>query len=378
MASLPLLAFRHSQILLLRALAGLGDLLCMIPACRALRAAQPQARVELVGLPWARAIVARFPRYLDGLVEFPGYPGIPESPMTERSLAGLEAIRARQVDLVIQMHGSGTISNPLAELLGGRRTAGCFLPGEYCPDRETFLPYPASPEPVRLVELVEFLGAPRRGLELEFPVSEADHAELGALAEAATIAKRPYVCVHPGSSTRASRWPADRFARVADEIASKGFAVVLTGTAAEADLCKAVQATMARPAIPLAGKTSLGAMASLLSGARLLVCNDTGVSHLAAALRVPSVVVFTGSDPTRWAPIDRTLHRAVGHRVRAINRSASMPRGGRPAARGPGRALEALDRSTRWSPARPDIVVAAADDLLRRIPAVTAPERSGS
>jgi ADP-heptose:LPS heptosyltransferase len=264
----------------------------------------------------------------------------------------------------------------LAELLGGRRSAGFFLPGEHRPDRETFLPYPASPEPVRLVELVEFLGAPRRGLELEFPVREADHAEVGALPEAAAIANRPYVCVHPGSSERASRWPADRFARVADEIASKGFAVVLTGNAAEAELCEAVRRTMGRPAIVLAGKTSLGAMASLLSRARLLVCNDTGVSHLAAALRVPSVVVFTGSDVRRWAPIDRTLHRAVGHRVPAMTRSVPAPRVRRAAARGPCRALEPVERSATWSPARPETVVAAAEDLLRRIPVERARDRS--
>jgi ADP-heptose:LPS heptosyltransferase len=69
---------------------------------------------------------------------------------------------------------------------------------------------------------------------------------------------------------------------------------------------------MRYPSVNLAGQTDLGTMAALLSQASLLVSNDTGVSHLAAALRVPSVILFLASDPRRWAPQDRELHRVVG------------------------------------------------------------------
>jgi ADP-heptose:LPS heptosyltransferase len=82
----------------------------------------------------------------------------------------------------------------------------------------------------------------------------------------------------------------------------------LTGTEAEAGLTRAVASELARPCLDLAGRTDLGALAVLLSRAAILVCNDTGVSHLAAALRVSSVVISTGENPRRWAPVDRALH----------------------------------------------------------------------
>jgi ADP-heptose:LPS heptosyltransferase len=66
-----------------------------------------------------------------------------------------------------------------------------------------------------------------------------------------------------------------------------------------------------RPPLDLAGRTRLGALAALLSGARLLVCNHSGVSHLASALDVPTVCISADSEPTLRLPINRDRHRVL-------------------------------------------------------------------
>src|SRR5918911_1178252 len=101
------------RVVLLRALQ-LGDLLCLVPALRALRAAWPRTELVLVGLPWARMFVERFHSYLDSFREFPGYPGLPEQvPQVERIPAFLASLQQEHFDLALQVHGSGTITNPL-------------------------------------------------------------------------------------------------------------------------------------------------------------------------------------------------------------------------------------------------------------------------
>src|SRR5690606_29569565 len=90
-----------------------------------------------------------------------------------------------------------------------------------------------------------------------------------------------------------------------------GLTVVLTGSGKERDLTCAVANHMKTPAINAAAPIPIGAMAALMSNARLLVCNDTGVSHIAAGLQLKSVVIFSKADISRWAPLDQQLHRCV-------------------------------------------------------------------
>lgn len=295
----------------------LGDMLCAVPALRALRAALPEARITLLGLPWAESFVERFGHCLTDFIPFPGAPGLPErTPRPGELRAFLAAARERRFDLVLQMHGSGTHSNRLVLSLGAALTAGFCDATDHCPDTHWFIPYPQhEPEVRRMLRLVEHLGIPPRGEELEFPILTRDRHDFVRLAQMARLPDPPYVCVHPGARAPARCWPPERFAAVADALAAQGLRIVLTGSSSEVYLTTTVAHHMRAPSLNLAGQTTLGSLALLLRGAHLLICNDTGISHVAAALRVPSVVIYSASSPQRWVPLDRQRHRAVFHAI---------------------------------------------------------------
>jgi ADP-heptose:LPS heptosyltransferase len=310
--SAPLQRHAIRRVLVFRALQ-LGDMLCAVPALRALRGALPQARITLAGLPWAQQFAARFRSYIDDFVVFPGHPALPEQPVRDDQVSIFyDDLRGRDFDLALQLHGSGEVSNGIAAGCGARFLAGYGDPAA-SDANACFFRYPDSgPEPLRLLRLVELLGAAPAGNELEFSLTAADRAELAASGLAQGLVSGRYVCLHPGARSRAKCWPPACFAAVADRLAEEyGVAIVLTGSGKESDLTAAVAARMRQPALDAAAPISIGAMAALMRGARLLVCNDTGVSHIAAGLGLPSVVVFSQAELERWAPLDRTRHRCL-------------------------------------------------------------------
>lgn len=318
------------RVAVLRALS-LGDMVCATPALAALRRRFPQAHITLVGQAWAQAWAARMP-VIDDFVALPPHPLTDD--VSEGGAAWdafVQGMRARRLDLAVQLHGSGGVSNGVVGQWGARHVLAFHEPhaGRRGPPAVTGAPdvgvvWPQEgSEVARLLHLVDSLGPPssrRQGTSpsaghtaLHHPVEEADRQAARALLRARGLPAgrgQGWVCVHPGSKWASRRWPVTRFAAVALELAQRGHTIVLTGSAHERDLVQAVQHSVPQ-AIDLCGLTDLWTLGAVIDGARLLLCNDTGVSHLAAARRVPSVVVSCGSDVARWSPADALRHRVL-------------------------------------------------------------------
>lgn len=298
------------KIAIFRALQ-LGDMLCSIPAIRDLRNFFPDAEITLLGLPWAKSFTERFNFYFDRFIWFPGFPGLPEQEFSAPVFCTfLKKMIDEEFDLVLQMQGNGTIVNPMVELFGARNTAGYFKEGIYAPNNGLYMEYPDhGHEAARHTSLMEFLGIPSSGTELEFPLTSRDYDDL---AEAALpIEKKKYVCIHPGSRGAWRQWPPEFFARLADMAAENGFTPVITGTSEEMSIVEQTTAHMTSLPVIAAGKTSLGAVAVLIKESAALISNCTGVSHIASALKTPGVIISLDGEPERWGPQDKSLHYVI-------------------------------------------------------------------
>jgi ADP-heptose:LPS heptosyltransferase len=276
--------------LILRAL-GLGDLLTAVPALRAL--AEHFAdyhRVLATTLPVAP--LALLTGTIDEIVPVEPLGALP---------AGLEAPA-----IAVDLHGRGPESHRVLLRVRPRRLLA-FAHAEI-PETVGFPEWRAGEHEVhRWCRMLSEHGVPADATRLDLvapgfapPTAPPD------IAWGATL-------LHPGAASAARRWPVERWAAVARAERARRRRVILTGSPADVPL---VDAVARRAGVPgeanFAGRTSIIDLASLVGAAGRVVSGDTGVAHLATALRTPSVVLFGPVSPAEWGPpADRSWHRVL-------------------------------------------------------------------
>ncbi len=289
----------------------LGDFIFALPALHALRAAYPQAEIVLLALKWHASFLAERPGPIDRAVVIPPCEGVSASPGTEEDAAELEvffaAMRRERFDLAIQMHGGGRYSNPFLLRLGARMTVGLKTPDAVALDR--WMPYIYfQHEVLRYLEVVALVGAATTLLEPRLSLVKEDLLEAQRVVPETS---KPVVALHPGAGDPQRRWPPEKFAVVGDALAKAGVQIVVTGTGEERGLAKTVVESMQTEAHNVCDCLSLGGLAGLLSRCKLVISNDSGPLHLAAAVGTATVGIYWCFNFPNVAPITRTRHRPV-------------------------------------------------------------------
>ncbi len=295
------------QSIVVRGTNWVGDAVMTVPALRQLRRLFPHAHITLATRSWARGLFDDA-EFLDDLMVHEG--------------SGLRLVvhqvrewRRRNFDLAV------LLPNSLETALVASLARVPLRIGYATDGRQRLLTHPlALPDSrdsqhevfyylniiARLEWLVNreqsFLNTqPAASLE----VSEHRKVAARALLRANGITNgRPLIALCPGSiNSRAKRWPAERYAALADRFIDEcGANILLIGSAAEEDVSLEVRRRMHNNPVMLTGKTELAELVSVLSLVDLLVTNDTGPAHISAALGRPTLVIFGPTNPLTTRP----------------------------------------------------------------------------
>jgi heptosyltransferase-2 len=282
-------------VVLVRAPNWIGDAVLSLPALRDVRLSFPAARLEVLARGWVAPVYEAVSE-VDAVRAAPGR-GVRE----EAALA-----RAAGADLALLFPNS--FGTALAMALAG-------IPDRrgYATDRRRLLLTRAArvPDAVRGQSELYYYRAMLAGVGLR--VSASPDATLVPLPSWVESGGRklgdagPWIGVNAGAAYgTAKRWVPERYAAAAERLARElGARVAVLGGPAERPLAEAIAAQIRTPSRVLAGETSLGELIGVLSRLRLLLTNDSGPMHLAAALGVPLVALFGPTDWRETAPRGR-------------------------------------------------------------------------
>ncbi|MEO6392794.1 MAG: lipopolysaccharide heptosyltransferase II [Pyrinomonadaceae bacterium] len=284
-----------------------GDAIMTIPALRELRRIVPDAHITLVTRSWTQGIFADAD-FLDDILVYDR-----ERRFLVSTRQQIAEWKRRKFDAAILLQNAfeAAIIARLAKVpvrVGYPTDGRGFLLTEKVP-----LPTEAKHEVYYYLNIVAEFERILRGSSsvddhpprMELPVSAERLGEAASVMSSQGVAEgQRIVALCPGSTnSRAKRWPVGRFAALGDRlIAEMGAAVVLVGAADELPISQEVAAIMRHKPVVLTGATNLAQAVAVLGNIDLLVTNDTGPAHIAAALGRPVLVIFGPTDPTTTRP----------------------------------------------------------------------------
>lgn len=288
----------------------LGDIVLALPALSAMRRSFPNSRISWLVRPEFAQLLQNHP-HLDEIILF-DRKLLGKAWRNKKALRALisliKKLRDSEFDAVIDLQGLFR-TGCLAWLSGCKYRFGMAAAREL---GNIFYTHKIADgkDAVHVVDyylkIVRATGAEDTEAEFVLPEDQLSAQAVKELLAEKNVPTDKYVVFIPGSAHKEKCWPADRFAALADKIHRRfALRIVAAGTESEKTVVKEIQHRTQVSITNLAGSTDLRQLTALLRGACLVVSNDTGPGHIAAALDTPLVIIYGWSNPTRIYPYRR-------------------------------------------------------------------------
>ena len=286
-----------------------GDAAMATPALRALRERFPAARISYLIKRYVKPMYTGMP-WADRLITYRTGKTTKKAGRTQ--FLGLAAkLRRRRFDMAILLPGSFKAAlvckiARIPRIVGYDRDGrGFLLTDKLLPTKENGK-YVPSPIIKYYLGLASYLGAPGRDLTMSLFVTDAERRDADdVLARAGAPERRPWILLNPGAQFGASKlWLPEYFAEVANTLAKRHDATILISSAPkERWIVDEIAKHLEMPAIDLGrAGLSLGSLKEIVRRCDLMITNDTGPRHIAAAFDVPVVTIFGPTHP-EWTDI---------------------------------------------------------------------------
>jgi lipopolysaccharide heptosyltransferase II len=299
--------WRDARRILAVRLDTLGDVLMTTPALRALREVAADRTVDLLTSPAGAAVARLVPEIDEILVHEAAWmkaSGPTDGALTRRLVLELEE-RRYDAAVIFTTYTQSPLPAALACHLAGipLRLAHCRenpyqLLTDWIPDTEP--EFGVRHEVRRHLDLVSAVGAMTADERLSLWVPAEAAARAADVIAGVVPGGRRWLVMHPGATAPSRRY--EHFAEAGRELAALGWTIVLTGDPGEIVLTSELAAQIGPAAIPIAGRLSLAELAALIRAAPVLVSNNTGPVHVAAAVGTPVVDLYALTNPqhTPW------------------------------------------------------------------------------
>jgi lipopolysaccharide heptosyltransferase III len=294
------------RVLIVR-LRSIGDTVLTTPSLFALKRFVPNAQVDILLEDWVAPVLDGFP-HVNNVITFA------RGSTAARARVARE-IRANRYDVVYNLHG-GTTATLLTRATGAQHRVG-YKTYQYARLHNHLSPSSASlwgRDKTHSVEqqlaLLGWTGVPVSDRPpTQLAVTREANALVAARLQGAQIAQE-FAVIHPAAAFATKQWAANKFAKVADELRGRGLGVVAIATAEQKSIVDELNQNASAPVTAFTD-FSLPELTALLARARLFVGNDSGIAHMAAAVKTPAVVVFGSSNTAHWRPWSQTAAEVV-------------------------------------------------------------------